>query len=498
MNLQIPHGWRWASPDELAALERHALGIGPFGSDLKVSDYTEHGVPLVFVRNIRAESFLPAGQPHVSIEKAAQLAAHRVQSGDVLITKMGEPPGDAAVYPEHAPEGRMTADCIRLRVDPRVAIAKFVMYATRAPIVRSQVIEATRGVAQKKISLERFRTIRYPLPPLNTQRQIVDQIDTHFSRLDAAVASLTRAKANVKRARASVLKAAVEGRLLPTEAALARAEGREYEAASVLLKRILAERKEAWAASGARGRYAEPVKPETPGLPGLPEGWCWTSMDALLHGIEAGKSFAAENTVPSATDVGIVKVSAVTWGVYNEDEAKTVHDPELINPGFFVRRGDLLFSRANTIELVGAAVIAERVTRRTMLSDKILRLKMSVQFRRFVLWVLRSQHGRRQIEALATGNQESMRNIGQDRIRQIVLPLPPLAEQHRIVAEVDRRISVLDALDAALDANLARCARLRQAILKLAFEGRLVAAEAPASAPPLAAEPDSAAYRPGA
>lgn len=70
-----------------------------------------------------------------------------------------------------------------------------------------------------------------------------------------------------------------------------------------------------------------------------------------------------------------------------------------------------------------------------------------------------------------------MRNIGQDRIRQIVVPFPPLPEQHRIVAEVDRRLSVLDALDATLDANLARCARLRQAILQRAFTGRLVPAE---------------------
>ena len=331
------------------------------------------------------------------------------------------------------------------------------------------------GTTRAKLPQGPMREIPLVLPPLPEQHRIVAAIETHFSRLDAAVASLTRARANVKRARASVLKAAVEGRLVPTEAALARAEGRDYEPAAVLLDRILAERKAAWAASGTRGRYQEPVKPETEGLPGLPEGWCWMSMDALLRGIEAGKSFSADNTVPGPDQVGIVKVSAVTWGVYNEDEAKTVHDPVMVNSAFFIQQGDFLISRANTIELVGAAVIAERVTRRTMLSDKILRLNMPVAYRRWVLSVLRSRHGRRQIEALATGNQESMRNIGQDRIRQIAVPLPPLAEQHRIVAEADRRLSVLDTLDLSIDADLARCARLRQAILKRAFEGRLVA-----------------------
>jgi type I restriction enzyme S subunit len=197
-------------------------------------------------------------------------------------------------------------------------------------------------------------------------------------------------------------------------------------------------------------------------------------MDALLHGVEAGRSFTADGRAPVGDEVGIVKVSAVTWGAYDEGEAKAVREPERVNPAFFVKRGDLLFSRANTIELVGAAVIAERVERRTMLSDKILRLKMPEELRRWVLWVLRSRHGRSQIEALATGNQASMRNIGQDRIRVIAVPFPPLQEQHRIVAEVDRRLSVLDALEGTIDANLVLCARLRQAVLKRAFEGHLV------------------------
>ena len=74
-----------------------------------------------------------------------------------------------------------------------------------------------------------------------------------------------------------------------------------------------------------------------------------------------------------------------------------------------------------------------------------------------------------------------MPKVGHGTIAATAVPLPPLAEQHRIVAEVDRRLSVLDALDATLDTNLARCARLRQAILKRAFEGRLVPAEPPAA-----------------
>ena len=152
----------------------------------------------------------------------------------------------------------------------------------------------------------------------------------------------------------------------------------------------------------------------------------------------------------------------------NRIESNRIEERFLISPG------DLLFSRANTIDLVGACVITERVTAQIMLSDKILRFGLIGSDPRWVVYMLRSRQGRHDIERLSTGNQESMRNIGQDRIRQIRVPLPPLAEQHRIVAEVDRLLSVADTTEQAVRAQLARARRLRQAVLERAFEGKLV------------------------
>lgn len=102
------------------------------------------------------------------------------------------------------------------------------------------------GATKPGLSLDQVRGFDVPVPPLGEQRRIVAAIESYISRLDEAKAALERVRRNLKRYRAAVLQAAVEGRLVPTEADLARADGRDYEPASELLKRLLAERRRRW------------------------------------------------------------------------------------------------------------------------------------------------------------------------------------------------------------------------------------------------------------
>ncbi len=368
--------------------------------------------------------------------------------------------------------------------------ARFLAAIWDSPTVREKLEQTARTTAGIfKVNQQDLNRVALPLPPLAEQRRIGDEIEKQFTRLDAAVAGLKRIQASLKRYRASVLKAACEGRLVPTEAELARREGRGYETGEQLLKRILVERRARWEADqaermkvagkaakdpGWKSRYEEPAVGETSDLGALPAGWVWAALSAPIWDIEAGRSFRCLERPPLPGETGVVKVSAVTWGSYDEEETKTCTDLDRVDNSLLVRPGDFLFSRANTIDLVGNCVIARQVTRRAMLSDKILRFRLALLAPEWLLLTLRSGQGRAEIRRLATGNQESMRNIGQDRIRQIRLPLPPIAEQARISAEVDRRLSVVEELESTIHTNLARCARLRQSILKRAFEGKLV------------------------
>jgi type I restriction enzyme S subunit len=232
---ELPEEWCWATVEQLASVDKHALAIGPFGSDLKVEDYRSEGVPLIFVRNIRSETFNGHNAKYITFDKAEELKAHKVISGDILITKMGDPPGDACLYPENMPPAIITADCIKWTLFPLLSERKFFVKAINSSIVRDQILRITKGVAQQKVSLQRFSGIAIPLPPLAEQAQIVAEIEASLSN----IAKLEEAaENNLKRAeheRQSILREAFAGKLVPQDP--------NDEPASALLERIREERK---------------------------------------------------------------------------------------------------------------------------------------------------------------------------------------------------------------------------------------------------------------
>jgi len=210
----------------------------------------------------------------------------------------------------------------------------------------------------------------------------------------------------------------------------------------------------------------------------FPSHWTKSTLGQIVVDIEAGKSFRCIEKPPTDDWPGIVKVSAVSWGSFNEHESKTCPDEKLFDPRYRIRPGDLLMSRANTVELVGACVIVGSISKRLMLSDKILRIMLADDLKAWTLWYLRSKEGRAQIEARATGNQLSMRNIGQARILEIEIPLAPDRERLSIVEAIESYLTRLDDAMATLERVQRNLKRYRVSVLKAAVEGRLVPTEA--------------------
>ena len=288
---------------------------------------------------------------------------------------------------------------------------------------RNHLLGLGKGGTQQNISQTVLKKVAFPYPPLPEQRAIVARLERLLGELDRSVAELEAARAKLGVWRQSVLREAFSGRLAGEE---------------------------------------------------LSYGVKKTELGTYISNIQAGKSFKCEERPPEEGEVGVAKVSAVTWGEYQEEESKTTHDPDRVNPKYFIQPGDFLISRANTIELVGACVIVNNVTKDVMLSDKTLRVTFQDAEPRFIMYYLQSLEGRQEIEAKSTGNQASMRNIGQARLKSILVPVFTLLQQHQIVQQIETRFSVADNLEEEIGAGLERARGLRQGVLKRAFLGELV------------------------
>ena len=326
---------------------------------------------------------------------------------------------------------------------------------------------------------------KIPLPPLREQNRILEKIEELFSELDQGIESIKLAQEQLNIFRQSILKNAFEGKL--TEAWRKKIQGKvrlpEQLQVDIRLAQEVAYKQlfDKWSSGKVRAVKPKSLKQLPPlnseelsCLPKLADGWSWVRLGNFIASIEAGKSFRCDEREPGAHEIGIAKVSAISWGEYDESESKTCTDKSKVNEAYLISNDDFILSRSNTIELVGACVIAKNVSKKIMLSDKTLRIKFLKLKPEYILEFLRSRIGRKQIMDLSTGNQDSMRNIGQDRIRSIAIPVCSNDEAQEVIQLSRASIDEIERLEGVIQSSLRHSVALRQSILQKAFSGKLV------------------------
>ena len=405
---------------------------------------------------------------------APSRARQRVRGGNTLFSTVRTYLKNIAmVPPEFDGQVASTGFCVLNSsdaIDPR-----YVFYHTVSDDFVSKLNPLQRGTSYPAVRDDDVLAQRIDLPSLPEQRRIVAEIEKQFTRLDASVGALRRTQANLKRYRASVLRAACSGKLVPTEAELARAEGREYEPADVLLERILAERRARWESQEKRrGKYKEPAAPDTFDLPPLPEGWVLATVDQMIVRSEYGTSVKCSY---ESDGIPVLRIPNIVGSEIDLTDLKFANQSLPVDDDRALQVGDVLMCRTNgSISLIGkTAVIKRPLEPHHSFASYLLRFRfvdcppLSDWFHLFAT----SQLGRNYIEREAASSA-GQHNVSLSLIHRMAVPLPPLAEQHRIVAEVERRLSVVQQAETAVEASRQRAERLRQSILKRAFSGQLV------------------------
>jgi type I restriction enzyme S subunit len=260
------------------------------------------------------------------------------------------------------------------------------------------------------------------------------------------VGTLERVERNLKRYRASVLKAAVEGRLVPTEAELAMQEGRTYEPASVLLERILAERRRRWSESGRKGKYQEPAPPDTTNLPPLPEGWCWTTVEAVgdvLLGRQRAPQYLTGKYSKPYLRVANIKDDRIDLSDLEEMDFDDSHFEK-----YYLQSGDILVSEGQSPHAVGQSAIYwggvdELCFQKTLHRFRCFSPGPSPNYSQIVF----RAHVKSGVFMRMASITTNIAHLTLEKFQQSRFPLAPESEQRRIADECARLMSQIDAME---------------------------------------------------
>jgi type I restriction enzyme S subunit len=457
--------------------ETKVAQTGPTGREFT---YVDIGSIELDTKRILDPKVLPAS-------KAPSRAKQVLKRGDVLVS-MTRPNRNAVALVPPELDGAIGSTGFHV-LRAKDAEPGFLFYAVQTNDFIDALCEKVQGALYPAVRPRDVSSFKTFLPTtLVEQRMIVAEIEKQFTRLEAGVAALRRVQANLKRYRAGVLKAACEGHLVPTEAELVgrvpsrgiRAKSKNaasgdaaykdagYETGEELLARILAERRQNWQ---FRGKYKEPATPNIAGLPPLPQGWTWATVGQLSVRVQYGSS---AKTNEDSTGVPVLRMGNIQEGKFDFDKLKYLPPAHNEFPELLLGRGDFLFNRTNSAELVGKTAVFKDTPNPCSFASYLIRVRFGGGcVADFVSYFINSVFGRAWI-ADVVSQQVGQANVNGTKLQALAIPLPPIAEQTRIVAEVERRLSVVEELEAVVSANLQRATRLRQSILQKAFAGKLI------------------------
>ena len=501
VKFETPKGWSWC---RLGSLSKSVTS----GSRDWAKYYSQEGAIFIRMGNLSKEHYrLRLDQiQHVKPPSDREGTRTRLKGGDLLISITGDV-GMLGLIPENFGEAYINQHTAMVRPVEEMK-GRYLAELFRSPFAQDQFNAPQRGI-KNSFRLTDITQFLVPLPPLAEQHRIVAKVDelmalcdrletarterettrdrlaaTSLTRLNAPdpdpavfqnhatfaldnLAPLTTRSDQIKALRQTILNLAVRGKLVEQDP--------NDEPAAELLKRIATEK--------ARLMEAEKIRKPKSLLPLFesdwafdpPPGWEWIRLGTLVLDSESGWSPQTENHAREGDAWGILKVSAVSWSHFDPTANKQVlpgTEPRLQAQ---VHKGDFLISRANTAELVARAVLVQDEPRNLMMSDKIVRLRLSALCdHNYVLLVNNiSDFARSYYAANATGTSPSMKNVSRKVILDLPFPLPPLAEQHRIVAKVDELMALCDRLEASLVTGDETRGRLVEAVLHEALGPRL-------------------------
>jgi len=466
----IPPNWGWVAVG-------HSMNLVN-GTAFKPEEWTPEGTPIVRIQNLNNEN-APFNRYNGEIE-----SKFYIRSGDFLISWSGTPGTSFGAFIWNRGLAILNQHIFRCELVGGIFLKEYLRLAVNARL--DEMISRAHGaVGLRHITKGKLESIPLPLPPLPEQKRIVAKVDELMAlcdRLEAqqqeretrhaalARASLARfadapTPANLNflfhnsytiapaDLRKSILTLAVQGKLVPQDP--------NDEQVDKLLARSLGERRKLKRTDATE---VQPLATEDTLDYEIPKPWRWQRLDDLL--IFGPTNGSSPKAVDYKTSVCSLTLSATTSGRFKGQHSKFITTDVPADSDLWLRDGDILVQRGNTIEYVGVAAVYRGEPNCFVYPDLMMKLRVSSCFDVGYVHLAMSHDASRDfLRDRASGTSGSMPKINQTTLKSLPLPIPPLAEQRRIVAKVEQLMALVDQLETQLAASRATSANLLEAIV---------------------------------
>jgi type I restriction enzyme, S subunit len=330
---------------------------------------------------------------------------------------------------------------------------------------KSDIVNSTKaGTSKEAIGMKAFGN--YKLPYFDIDKQIetkVQFVNMQHSKVEL-FSELNHQLDLIKQLRQAFLREAMQGKLVKST--------NTKETGQQLLAKIKAEKAKLIAEKKLKKEKELPSIAEDEITFEIPKHWAWCRLGELSLFSEAGKSFRCNEIVISGDEWGVIKLSAVSWNKFQEDQNKLYSKTKPLDVTAQILKGDFIISRANTSELVGKSVVVNSISKNLLLSDKTIRFKFSDSISTEFINLCNNTNIARIYYALkGTGSSPSMKNIKREHMNELLIPLPPLHEQEQIVTKLEELMEFCDGLEQSIKESQGYNEKLLQQVLREALQG---------------------------
>lgn len=409
---ELPKGWEWCKLDDLAFYKK-----GPFGSSLTKAMFVPkaNDTYKVYEQKNAIQKDCTLGTYYITKEKYDLLSGFAVHPFDIIVSCAGTI-GETYVLPQNIQKGIINQALMLIRLYSREIEQFYLLYFDF--ILKEEAKNSSKGTAIKNIPpFDVLKNFYIPIPPLKEQRRILDEINKWISFVESIETSTISLQNTIKQAKSKILDLAIQGKLVPQDPT--------DEPASELLKHINSKAEIAC----DNAQYGK-----------LPKGWSRCTLKDI--GIfESGYAFSSDEYKQDG--VPLVRISNIATNG-SIDLSSCVYIQNYNNSKFTIHEGDLLIAMSGAT--TGKMGVYKYKTD-ALLNQRVGNLKCSEvwfqKYRNYFMYA-KSDH----ILKIAYGGAQP--NINAKAILNIEIDLPPLNEQHRIVAKIEELFAQLDNIASSL------------------------------------------------